>query len=89
MPVPPQKVKRRKYYQTGGPDYIWAMDQNEKVGMFGFKILCAVDGFSRYPIHWEVRLAPLLLSPSPPFTLLRDRHPPRLRFHQVVTNLNG
>ena len=65
VPVPPQKVKRRKYYQTGGPDYIWAMDKNEKVGMFGFKILCAVDGFSRYPIHWEVRLAPLLLSPYP------------------------
>ena len=68
--MPPQKVKRRKYYQTGGPDNIWAMDQNEKVGMFGFKILCAVDGFSRYPVHWEVRLArpplpPLLLSLSP------------------------
>ena len=49
------KVKRRRYYQTGGPDFIWVMDQNEKVGMFGFKILCVVDGFSRYPIHWKVR----------------------------------
>ena len=41
-------VKRRQHYQTGGAD------QNEKVGMFGFKILCVIDGFSRYPIHWEV-----------------------------------
>lgn len=76
-------VKRRKYYATKGPDFIWVMDQvrvlskpvykrqrpdllsfascrlcadpqNEKIGMFGFKILCVMDGFSRYPVSWKV-----------------------------------
>ena len=30
------------------------MDQNEKIDIFGFKILCIIDGFSRMPIYWKV-----------------------------------
>ena len=49
------RVKRRQFYATEGPDFIWCMDQNEKLGRYGFKLLAAIDGFSRKPIHWEVR----------------------------------
>jgi hypothetical protein len=52
--APPIKVKRRGYYATHGRNGMWILDQNEKLGIFGFKILACIDGFSRYPIWWKV-----------------------------------
>ena len=54
--APPIKVKRRGYYATHGRNGMWILDQNEKIGIFGFKILACIDGFSRYPIWWKVNL---------------------------------
>lgn len=45
---------RRLWYEAMGVDGVWSFDQNEKLTMYGFKILAAIDGFSRYPIHFQV-----------------------------------
>ena len=34
--------------------FICCMDQNEKLGHWGFKILGAIDGYSRYPLAWTL-----------------------------------
>jgi hypothetical protein len=55
-------MKRRKWFATLGPNFIRVMDQNEKEGRYGFKILAIIDGFSRYPIWWKV--LPAGISPA-------------------------
>lgn len=49
---------RRRFAVHCGPGFLVSADQNEKLGVFGFKILAAVDGFSGCPIHWEVNISP-------------------------------
>ena len=48
----PKKTWRPLYYETKGPDYIWSVDQNEKLGQYGMKLLSCIDGWSRYPVHF-------------------------------------
>ena len=45
---------RRSWYEAIGPMFICCMDQNEKLGHWGFKILGAIDGYSRYPLAWTL-----------------------------------
>jgi hypothetical protein len=50
----PRKVRQRKCYATKGPDFTHSLDQNEKLGMYGFKILSSIDVYSRYPVRHKV-----------------------------------
>mmetsp|Transcript_16724 Transcript_16724/g.28528 ORF Transcript_16724/g.28528 Transcript_16724/m.28528 type:complete len:325 (-) Transcript_16724:136-1110(-) len=50
----PSQVRKRKCYASKGPDYTHSIDQNEKLKMFGFKILTSIDVFSRKPIYFEL-----------------------------------
>jgi hypothetical protein len=45
----PRHMVRAAWYNGAGPMLVAHFDENEHVGMFGFKILAAVDGWSRYP----------------------------------------
>jgi len=50
----PVRLKRRPFYASRGPDFVWCLDQNEKLGKYGFKFLAAICGFSRFPVHFEM-----------------------------------
>ena len=47
-------LHRADHFRTKGPNYCWCLDQNEKLGPWGIKVLLGVDSFSRYPIYWLV-----------------------------------
>jgi len=48
------KKKRRGFAAYVGPDFVWSMDQNEKLTNYGFKILAVLDAFSKKPLYWKV-----------------------------------
>jgi len=52
-PMTPKK-KRRGFAAYVGPDFVWSMDQNEKLTNYGFKILAVLDAFSKKPLYWKV-----------------------------------
>ena len=54
QPTERRRVRRRQWYDALGPFNVCCMDQNEKLGSWGFKILGAIDGYSRYPLAWTL-----------------------------------
>ena len=52
--APHQKMKRRSYTEAVGAHFLWSMDQNEKIGFGGVKVLQALDSKWRCPIYYEV-----------------------------------
>ena len=52
QPIERRRIRRRQWYDALGPFNVCCMDQNEKLGSWGFKILGAIDGYSRYPLAW-------------------------------------
>ena len=51
---PRRRIQRRSYVEAVGAHFLWAMDQNEKIGFGGVKVLQALDAKWRCPIHFEV-----------------------------------
>ena len=51
---PRRRIQRRSYLEAVGAHFLWAMDQNEKIGFGGVKVLQALDAKWRCPIHFEV-----------------------------------
>ena len=52
--APPRRRVRRRWYEGIGSFYAVHVDQNEKLGFGGVKLLAAIDGKSRCPVHWKV-----------------------------------
>ena len=52
--APPRRLVRRSFYASVGSWFAVHMDQNEKLGFGGVKLLAAIDGKSRCPVHWKV-----------------------------------
>ena len=50
----PRRLVRRKWYEGVGSWFAVHVDQNEKIGFAGIKILAAIDGRWRCPLYWEV-----------------------------------
>ena len=51
-----KKRLRRRAYSSKGPNFIWHIDDHDKLKPFGFSIHgCILDGFSRRLIWLEVR----------------------------------
>jgi hypothetical protein len=50
----PRKVRRRRFYEGMGPGFVSHHDQNEHAGLYGFKLLASIEGYSRCPLYWEV-----------------------------------
>ena len=52
--APPRRLVRRSFYASVGSWFAVHMDQNEKLAFGGIKLLAAIDGKSRCPVHWKV-----------------------------------
>jgi hypothetical protein len=52
--VPRRRITWHAWYEGVEPWFCAHMDQNEHIGFTGLKILCAVDGYTRCPLHWKV-----------------------------------
>lgn len=62
--IDPDGIERRKRrrlirrkYNAPGPNFIWHVDGNDKLKLFGFAIHAAIDGYSRRILWIEVRIA--------------------------------
>lgn len=51
---PPRRIRRRLYYNGVYPWFAVHLDQNEKIGKYGFKFFAAIEGYTRCPLHWKL-----------------------------------
>ena len=49
-----RRRSHRRRYVADGPNFVWHLDEHDKLKPFGFSMHGCIDGFSRYLIWLEV-----------------------------------